>query len=128
MNKEKSHYLLNIPGQIIFVVFFIIFTQTVFGFYAVYDQEPPGGFILLTYFALFWLVGDWFMKDSKKLKINWAFDMGFFLYLTWPLFIPFYLFKTRGFKRAITVIVGFIVLYLGIFYMSYKLFYYILSH
>jgi hypothetical protein len=62
----------------------------------------------LSYLGLFWLIGDWFMMDSKKRNIPWVFDMGFFLYLSWPVFIPVYLVKTRGFGKAALYILGFL--------------------
>ena len=104
---------------LVILVCFVVFSQSVFGFYAIYDIEPPGLFVLLSFIGLFWLIGDWFMRDSKKQNVEWVFDMGFFLYLSWPIFIPFYLIKTRGFKAAFTITFGFIVLYIGTYFLSY---------
>lgn len=101
----------------------VVFTQSVFGFYAIYEMSPPAAFALLGYLTLFWLVGDWFSRDSKKHKIEWVHDMGFFLYLSWPIFIPFYLFKTRGIKTALIITVGFVTLYIGTYLLSYYLLY-----
>lgn len=108
--------------QAIVLLAFIVVSQAIKGFYAIYDMPLPGAFMLLSYLGLFWLIGDWFMKDSKKNNVDWAFDMGLFLYISWPIFIPFYLFKTRGFKKAITTTVSFIVLYFGVYYLSFYVF------
>jgi hypothetical protein len=109
---------------ILFVVIaLVVFTQSVFGFYAIYDMSPPGAFTLLSYLMLFWLIGDWFSRDSKKHKIEWVYDMGFFLYLSWPIFIPFYLFKTRGLKTAFIITAGFVILNGGTYVISYYLLY-----
>ena len=116
----------RISIQIIILLVFIVTIQTIEGFYAVYGFEPPGAFVLLRHIIWFWLIGDWFMKDSKKHKVNWAFDMGFFLLMSWPILIPFYLFKTRGFKMSTIVTFSFIALHEGIFVLSYYAFYYIL--
>ena len=123
MNDIAPQTSKRIAVQVITLVVFIVITQAINGFYALYGITPPGIFVLLTYLGLFWLVGDWFMKDSKNNKVEWAFDMGFFLYIFWPLFIPFYLFKTRGFKKAAVTTLSFIALYSGVFYLSYYVFY-----
>jgi hypothetical protein len=105
------------------IIGLVVFIQSVFGFYSIYDIAPPGSFVLLSYICLFWLIGDWFSRDSKKNRIDWVFDMGFFLYISWPIFIPFYLFKTRGLKYSLTVTFGFVVLYFGTYFLSYYLLY-----
>jgi hypothetical protein len=118
--EKTSKYYKYFP---IVIVIFVIFIQSVYGFYAIYDIAPPGHFVLLSFISLFWLIGDWFSQDSKKHKIEWVYDMGFFLYLSWPIFIPFYLFKTRGLKAALSVTFGFAVLYFGTYFLSYYLLY-----
>jgi|GEM_PF-1519455 len=109
--------------QIIVLFFIILFIQIVNGFYAIYDLSPPRIFSVLGYLGIFWIIGDWFIKDSKKRGIEWAFDMGFFIYLSWPVFLPFYLFKTRGFKNAVIICLSFIALYFGVYFLSYYIFY-----
>lgn len=105
------------------VVGFVVFTQAVYGFYAIYDMTPSGAFVLISSFTLFWLIGDWFSRDSRRNKVDWVYDMGFFLYISWPIFIPFYLFKTRGLKLAFLITIGFIALYFGAYFLSYYLLY-----
>lgn len=110
MRSMKIHFLILIA--------LTLFAQTVRGFYAVYDLAPPGAFELLTFIVIFWLIGDWFTRDSKEKNVDWVFDMGFFLYISWPLFIPIYLIKTRGFKVALIAIIGSLFLYVGTYYVS----------
>lgn len=118
--EKTSVYDRIFPYLIVGLVFFI---QGVEGFYAIYEMAPPGAFVLLSYLTLFWIIGDWFLKDSRKNKIEWVYDMGFLLYLFWPVFIPFYLFKTRGLKIAFLRTFGFVVLYLGAYFLSYHALY-----
>ncbi len=41
-----------------------------------------------------------------------AFDMGLFLYVAWPLVLPYYLIKSRG-AKGLLVITGFVAVYIG---------------
>ena len=118
--EEISTYSKIIP---FIIIGFIFFTQSVYGFYAIYDLEPPGSFVMLSYLLLFWLIGDWFSKDSKRYNIEWVYDMGFFLYIFWPIFIPYYLFVTRGLKSTISITLGYVALYFGTYFISFYLLY-----
>lgn len=113
----------KISFKVLFIYLFMAFIQIVHGFYAIYDNSPPALFKILGHVGIFWLIGDWFMKDSKKNKVEWAFDMGFFLYLLWPIIIPYYLYKTRGFKTASIYTLNFIGIYSGSYLLSYEFFY-----
>jgi len=126
MDETAVHKPGKITIQVIILLVFVVITRAIDGFYAIYDRNPSGAFVLLSYLGLFWLIGDWFMRDSRKNRVDWAFDMGLFLYISWPVFIPFYLFKTRGFKKAFFITFGFIALYLGVYYLSYYLFYFVM--
>lgn len=123
MKKSSKKIGNNQKIFLIILICFVVFSQSVYGFYAIYDLDPPGSFTLLSFFGIFWLIGDWFKRDSKENNVNWAFDMGFFLYISWPVFIPFYLLKTRGFKVAATTTFGFIALCIGSYFLSYYIFY-----
>lgn len=119
-SEKPSLYFKIFPYLIIAV---LIFIQAVHGFYAIYDMSPSGPFVMVSYLLLFWLIGDWFMRDSKKNTIEWVHDMGFFLYISWPIFIPYYLFRTRGLKISICISLGFLTLYCGAYFLSYYLLY-----
>lgn len=53
------------------LILFVLFSQSVHGFYAIYDLSPPGAFVLLSFIGMFWLIGDWFSRDSKKQLFEW---------------------------------------------------------
>lgn len=91
---------------------FVVITQFVSGIYFASHAEPPGFFTLLYVVGFLWIIGWWLLSDSRKRGVKWAFDMGLFLYIAWPLIMPFYLLKTRGVK-GLLVILGFIGVYFG---------------
>jgi hypothetical protein len=41
-----------------------------------------------------------------------VYDLGFFLYLAWPIVMPYYLIKTRG-AKGLLVMLGFVAAYVG---------------
>lgn len=112
----------RVPGRIsstvLVILTFIVLSQIAFGIYAAKDIEPSGSFTFLYYIILICLIGYWLQKDSRKYHISWVFDMGFFLYLAWPLIMPYYLFKTRGPKKGGSIILGFIGVYLGAYFVG----------
>ena len=101
------------------IIGFVIFIQSVQGICAANDMVPSGAFVFLSYLGTLWLVDDWFSRDSKVYKVKWAYDMGFFLYLSWPVLIPFYLFKTRGLSSAFSITFGFVSLNVAAYYIGY---------
>ncbi len=67
--------------------------------------------------AFYWALGWWFINDSRKYGFPWAdkyMDMGMYLYIGWFFIVPYYLFKTRGWKAV--YVIG---LLLGIYFGAY---------
>jgi hypothetical protein len=67
--------------------------------------------------AFYWALSWWFINDSRKQGAPWAdkyMDMGMYLYVAWIFIIPYYLFRTRGWKAI--YIIG---LSLGIYFGAY---------
>jgi len=102
----------RLSSTVIIIIVFLSFIQIVNGLFEVRGSEPSGAFQFLSYIILFSLVGYWFSHDNRKYKIDWVYDMGFFLYLAWPLIILFYLFKTRG-RKAFLIILGYMGIIIG---------------
>ena len=112
MKRGEWNMLPGISSTALTVLGFIFVTEIVKGIYAAQNMEPPGGFVLLQYVVLVCLIGNWLRKDSRIYQVRWLFDMGFFLYLAWPLIVPIYLFKTRKIK-AVGILLGLLGIYIG---------------
>jgi hypothetical protein len=69
-------------------------------------------YVLTLFFALAW----WFINDSRNHDIKWDdefLDMGMFLYIAWVFILPYYLIKTRGWKKALFMIGFFLIIFFG---------------
>jgi hypothetical protein len=91
---------------------FVVIAQFAYGLYLGQQIEAPGGYTLLEWAAQLWIIGWWLRTDSRKRGVVWVYDMGFFLFIAWPLVMPYYLVKTRG-AKGLLVILGFIGAYIG---------------
>ncbi|PYV34065.1 MAG: hypothetical protein DMG22_07465 [Acidobacteria bacterium] len=87
------------------------------GAYDARGIEISGVFRLLTYFGFLTLMSYWLQNDSKRSEAWRVRDFGFFMFLMWPLIVPYYLLKTRG-ARGLVLIVGFVGSYVVAFILS----------
>lgn len=91
---------------------FVIITQFAYGAYVGAQLEYPPGVTLIYLAGMLWAIGWWLRTDSRRRGVLSVYDLGLFLYLAWPLVMPYYLLKTRG-ARGLLVILGFVVAYIG---------------
>ena len=92
---------ITFPSLVVLVI--VAINQTAAGFYQATGAESPPLSDLLGKISLFWGLGWWIRDDSRKRQFAWVYDLGFFLYLAWPVVTPYYLFKTRGVRALLTI-------------------------
>jgi hypothetical protein len=105
-------FLPRISSPTALLYLFLIITQATTGVYLAREAEPPPAFSLLYTLGLLWAVGWWLREDSRKRGVGWVFDLGLFLYVAWPIVMPYYLLKTRG-AKGLLVILAFAGAYVG---------------
>ena len=91
---------------------FVVITQFAVGVYLGAQLEPPPVVTLLYWLGFLWAVGWWLRTDSRKRGVAAVYDLGFFLYIAWPVVMPYYLVKTRG-AKGLLVMLGFVATYFG---------------
>jgi len=91
---------------------FVVITQFAYGAYLGAQLEFPAAVTLLFTVGLLWAVGWWLRTDSRRRGALSVYDLGFFLYLAWPIVMPYYLIKTRG-AKGLLVMLGFVAAYVG---------------
>lgn len=73
------------------------------------EIESPDSLYVLWMFVFAVLVAMWCEQD--KTRKGWPYEFGFFVFLFWPLVLPYYLIKTRGIDGFIMYL-GFGALYM----------------
>ncbi len=100
---------LTFPGVLTFIL------GAVFGFsnglYAGLQRETPGALEAVQLLLLFWSLGWWIQKDSRTRDIDSPTDLGFFLWIAWPIVLFYHLFRTRRLK-ALLLIAGYLAVFL----------------
>jgi len=104
--------LRKLSSPTVLLYLFLVVTQVAAGVYLAREAEPPPAFTFLYPLALLWVVGWWLRVDSRGRGVGWVFDMGLFLYIAGPFFMPYYLLKTRG-AKGLLVMLAVAVVYVG---------------
>jgi hypothetical protein len=91
---------------------FVVITQFANGAYLGAQLPFPEGITLIYAVGLLWATGWWLRTDSRRRGVLSVYDLGFFLYLAWPIVMPYYLLKTRGWN-GLLVMLGFVGAYIG---------------
>ena len=109
MRKLLSH-LFSTTGLLYILVVIGQFALSVYG--TTGEREPTPTFSFIYAVGFMWIITSWLLTDSRKRGINLPYEMGMFLYIAWPIYMPYHLIKTRG-ARGLLVILGFLVVYIG---------------
>ena len=73
-----------------------LFCAVVAALYAVAQVEPSPVVVLFLTSGPLIAVIVWLQRDAARTQIATVHDLGFFLWFSWPLVIPWYAWKTRG--------------------------------
>lgn len=73
-----------------------VFCSLVAVLYAATASEPSPAVELFLSFGPLLAVIIWLQKDARRTGVGAVQDWGYFLFLAWPVVIPWYAFKTRG--------------------------------
>lgn len=98
------------PASLVYLT--VAITHFAQGIYLGAYFEPPAGFVFLDWVLFIWVIGWWVLADSRKRGAELTYDTGLFLVIAWPIFMPYYLLKTRG-AKGLLIILTFIAVYFG---------------
>lgn len=89
-------------------------------------QESEGGANLHRTWALVFslLVAMWAKSDATARRSTQAFDFAFYVFVIWPVVLPYYLAKTRGIEGVFSFI-GFVAVYAAPFFLGLAAFAYL---
>jgi hypothetical protein len=80
----------------VLVVASLFLAQAADGFYGGLGRPLPPVFAPLTSACVGMSVVAWFHDFSRRQRIPWVLDMGWFLLVAWIVIVPYYLVKTEG--------------------------------
>ncbi len=96
--------LKNVSGPAILLFAFAFVVQLIGGLYEAWAVEPSLAYSSLLYLAHASILWWWLKDDSKKTGDTWPMDLGYFIYMAWPVLIPYHLFRTRGLSGFIGIL------------------------
>ena len=97
------------PVASAFLIAFLAIAHSGIGLYTARRLQPSPLFTLVYYFALAGLLAYWVHCDRLRTHASSSLDQGMYFYFTWPLALPVYLFKSRGFWRGLGALSLFIL-------------------
>jgi hypothetical protein len=62
-----------------------------------------GNVQLVARVALALIIASWVASDAKKRQKQLCYDYDSFIFFAWPIVVPVYLFKTRGWRAFLTL-------------------------
>ena len=110
----------RIATPIVFLYSVVVMWGMAGAFYSARQIEPPGLFSLFRWIALLWVMGWWLQNDGRKRGVASVYDLGFFLYIAWPIVMPYYLLKTRG-AKGLLFILAFVGAFIGAAILGFAL-------
>ena len=108
----QAKLLSSMPAFLLAI--FIFIANLAMGLRDALSTQPSAFFNLVYVLGMFWGLNWWLINDSQKQKWNWFFSWGNFLYLAAWILVPFYLFKTRGTKAFLILL-----LFIGLYFVAY---------
>jgi hypothetical protein len=90
---------------------FLAFGQVCAGIYAGLSIPDAGLFNLLFTIGVLWSITEVCVAERAKGGRYETLDAGLFFGWTWPVALPYLLFRYRGFKRGITALAAMIAAY-----------------
>ncbi len=91
-----------------------------YGVCAARGVEVPGTVHLVSYLGFPVLLCLWLQGDIKRGREWCVWDLGLFLFLAWPVLVPFYLLRTRG-ARGLLPVLTLAAVYIASFVLAFVL-------
>jgi hypothetical protein len=67
----------------------------------------------------------WIDADSRDHpQVERCFDYGYLLLISWPLYLPYYMWRTRG-VAGLFMLVGFVALFLSGYFIQWSIYYWV---
>ena len=64
-------------------------------------------------FVVALVIAYWLEADTRRTRLMRVYDRELFFFIGWPFIVPYYLVKTRGFRKGLTIMLEWI----GVFFL-----------
>lgn len=102
----------GISSPIFFLIIFILLANIATVLYYGLSIQPSPAFNFIYALGFLGVLSWWVVDDSQKYGSKWLHSLGIFLYAFGWITVPLYLFRTRGVKALLTILL-FVGLYFG---------------
>ena len=106
------------PPGLRLAIFIAAFCSVVSAVYVLTGAEPSPVVAIFMYFGPLVTVLWWLRRDAERTGIGAVLDLGLFLWIAWPLVIPWYAFRSRG-ARGWSLLVASTALILSAYITTY---------
>jgi hypothetical protein len=69
-------------------------------------------------FAVALVIPYWLDTDTRCTKLMRVYDREFSFFVAWPVVLPYYLIKTRGLRKGLTIMLEWIGVFFGVSVIS----------
>lgn len=91
--------------MLILFVLLVLLHSVGTGLYAARGLEPSAAFDSLYRIGLLCAIIWWLKDDARRYGVRLVYCLGLFVSIAWMILIPYHLFKTRGMKGFIAILV-----------------------
>lgn len=87
-----------------------------------YSLPLRPAFLVLYFFGVPWALAWWIAADCRQRRLGTSIDHGWFVFLAWPVVVPYHLIKTRG-ARGCLVMAGMLSLFVASWLLAVAVFF-----
>lgn len=109
-DEPMTNFRSYLTAENLMLFAFMLLAEAAGVLFNVTATEPSAAYELLKNLGYLYALGYWVQVDSRRHSFRWPYCRGVFLQLIWMFLIPYYLFKTRGRKAFLTLLI-FIAMY-----------------
>jgi len=111
MGFPRSRFQFPQPWITLFIILVLFAGNLALALYIGLSISPSPLFQAVFAFAMASAVTTWVHFDSRSTGVSLGFDQGMFVFFTWPVTFPIYIFRSYGFRKGGLILLSFLGIY-----------------